>query len=135
MINSNRKSILGALFGLGLLVSPLMAHASAQAASSSSYQSSCKDIKISDGDLLSAKCRTQAGKYKQSSVRIQGIQNKDGKLIFTSLDVGSSYPKTCKKVNISGATLTAKCKKINRDYVKAAILIPGIKNINGDLTY
>lgn len=133
MTNSYRTSISGILFGL--LAIPLVLPAPAQAISPSSYQSSCRNIKISDGDLLSAACRTTSGGYRISSVRIQGIQNKDGQLNFTRLNVASSYKLTCKSIGVAGATLTASCKKINDTYVNTSILIPGIKNINGDLSY
>lgn len=134
MINTSRLSISGMLFGLGLLTSSVIFSAPAQAVSPSSYPLSCRNISIRS-DLLSASCRTVAGNYRNSSIRIQGIENSDGRLVFTRLGVASSYQRTCRNIGISGATLTASCRRINGSYLGTSILIPGIKNINGDLTY
>ncbi len=134
---SSKSSPLGIsviTLGLGLLASTTTFSSPAQAVSPSSYQSSCRNITISS-DLLSASCRTISGSYRNSSIRIQGIQNKDGVLDFTRLGVASSYQRTCGNIGIAGATLTSSCRRINGTYRSTSILIPGIKNINGDLTY
>lgn len=134
MINLFRPGTSGLLFGCGLIVSSVTFSGPAQAVSPSSYQSSCRNISI-DGSRLSASCRTIAGNYISSSIYVQGIENKDGRLNFTRLGVASSYQRTCNNIGIAGATLTASCRKINGTYEGTSILIPGIKNINGDLTY
>lgn len=108
---------------------------STQAALSSIYQKNCKNIEISKGNLLSAKCQASSGKFNTSSILIQGIQNKDGVLNFTRLNVNSSYQRSCWGIHVNGATLSAKCKKINGEPKDSTILIPGIKNTDGKLTY
>jgi CVNH domain len=134
MINSHRTSILGALL-FGTIVSSLLLPTPVQAIPQSSYQNSCKNIRINKDNLLSAKCRTQAGDYRNSSIRPQGIQNKNGVLNFTRLNIGSSYQGTCIGIHVDGVTLSARCKKNNGQLKDSLILIPGIRNINGDLTY
>jgi CVNH domain len=132
MIKLYSLGISGTLFGL--LASTTILSSPAHAVSPSSYQSSCRNIRISS-DLLSASCRTIAGSYRNSSIRIQGIENRDGYLYFTRLGVASSYQRSCRNIGIAGATLTASCRRINGTYRGTSIFIPGIKNINGDLSY
>lgn len=134
MINSRRTSILGTLFGLTIAISPLLSHAPAQAAPSSSYQDSCRDIKI-DGSKLLARCLNQAERYQPTSIFIQGIQNKNGALNFTRLGVRSSYHETCTRIGIAGAKISAYCTTNDGGQRFSMILIPGIKNINGYLSY
>jgi CVNH domain len=131
---SSRLGVSAVTLGLGLLASTTTFSSPAQAVEPSSYQSSCRNITIS-ADLLTANCRTISGGYRTSSIRVQGIQNKDGVLDFTRLGVASSYQRTCGSIGVAGATLTASCRRINGTYRSTSILIPGIKNINGDLTY
>ena len=47
------------------------------------FDESCTNISI-DGDLISAECRTRDGRYKSTSIRINGIENIDGELQYTS---------------------------------------------------
>jgi CVNH domain len=134
MISSHRTSILGTLFGLAIAISPLMLHAPVQAAPKSSYQDSCKDITINDSKL-SAQCLNQAERYQPTSISIQGIQNKNGALNFTRLGVRSSYHETCTRIGVAGAKLSARCTTNDGSQKFSMILIPGIKNINGYLSY
>ena len=46
----------------------------------------------------------------------------------------SSYPASCRNISISGATLTASCRRIDGTYNKTSILLQGIANTNGVLT-
>jgi hypothetical protein len=131
---SSRLGISIVTLGLGLLASTTTFSPPAQAVEASSYQSSCRNIGIS-GDLLSANCRTRAGGYKNTNIRVRGIENNDGNLRFVGLGVSSSYQRSCRNIGVAGATLTASCRRINGTYKGTAILIPGIKNIDGNLTY
>jgi CVNH domain len=132
---SSRLGVSAVTLGLGLLASTTTFSPPAQAVEASSYQSSCRNIRIS-GDLLSANCRTRAGDYKDTNIRVRGIENNDGNLKFVGLGVSSSYQRSCQNIGVAGATLTASCRRINGTYNnRAAILIPGIKNIDGNLTY
>ncbi|MBN3873860.1 MAG: CVNH domain-containing protein [Nostoc sp.] len=47
----------------------------------------------------------------------------------------SSYPASCRNIRVTGATLTASCRKINGTYNSTSILIRGIFNGNGILLY
>ncbi|MBD2777424.1 CVNH domain-containing protein [Iningainema tapete] len=55
--------------------------AEAQEAIASDYHWSCRNIEV-DGDVLSASCRTRNGQFRQSSIRILGIYNLNGKLSY-----------------------------------------------------
>lgn len=57
----------------------------------SSYQKSCLNIKVKDGDLLSATCRTRDGKLNNTYIRIPGIENIDGLLTFNNPNNSSIY--------------------------------------------
>ena len=49
-----------------------------------SFQNTCSDIKILDGkNLLGATCLTKDGLRKNSAIYIQGIDNNDGRLIYS----------------------------------------------------
>ncbi|MDZ8222496.1 MULTISPECIES: CVNH domain-containing protein [unclassified Nostoc] len=47
----------------------------------------------------------------------------------------SSYQNSCRNIDVSGATLTASCRRINGTYNSTSILIRGIFNGNGVLLY
>jgi hypothetical protein len=47
----------------------------------------------------------------------------------------STFQQSCRNFRLAGATLTAECLRINRTYNTTAILIRGIYNNNGILTY
>ena len=47
----------------------------------------------------------------------------------------SSYPASCRNIRVTGATLTASCRRINGTYKSTSILIRGIFNGNGVLLY
>ncbi|WP_254173513.1 CVNH domain-containing protein [Planktothrix pseudagardhii] len=47
------------------------------------FDQSCDDISIR-GDVISARCRTRAGYYVSTSLRLTGIENIDGELQYTS---------------------------------------------------
>ncbi|GAB1539436.1 hypothetical protein NUACC21_21020 [Scytonema sp. NUACC21] len=49
---------------------------------SSSFQTSCFNIKVEDGDLLSATCKKIDGSLNNTSIRILGIENVNGVLMF-----------------------------------------------------
>ncbi|WP_157816483.1 CVNH domain-containing protein [Nostoc flagelliforme] len=102
----------------------------------SSYQKSCLNIKVKDGDLLSATCRTRDGKLNNTYIRIPGIENIDGLLTFNNPNNSSSYQKSCLNIKVKdGDLLSATCRtrdgKLNNTYIR----IPGIENIDGLLTF
>ncbi|MEH2161531.1 MAG: CVNH domain-containing protein, partial [Nostoc sp.] len=104
--------------------------------SSSSYQKSCSNIKVENGDLLSATCIKIDGSYNNTSIRIPGIENINGVLTFNNSYSSSSYQKSCSNIKVeNGDLLSATCIKIDGSYNNTSIRIPGIENINGVLTF
>ena len=47
----------------------------------------------------------------------------------------SSYQNSCRDISVVGATLTASCRRRNGTYNPTSILIRGIENIDGYLSY
>ncbi|KAB8316393.1 cyanovirin containing protein [Tolypothrix campylonemoides VB511288] len=106
--------------------------ATAQAASN--FQSSCKKISIA-GNTLSANCRRANGSFNKTAIRILGIHNNNGRLVFSNLNNASSFQSSCRGISVAGDTLSASCRTPNGSFSNTAIRIPGIQNNNGNLTY
>ncbi|BAZ08594.1 hypothetical protein NIES4071_03990 [Calothrix sp. NIES-4071] len=100
----------------------------------SSFQNSCSNLSIA-GDTLSATCRTRNGSYNNTSIRIRGIANNNGNLIYTGRNRTSSYPSSCRNITIYMDRLAANCRTRNGGFNQTAIRVPGIKNYNGYLRY
>ncbi|MCC5627214.1 CVNH domain-containing protein [Nostoc sphaeroides CHAB 2801] len=47
----------------------------------------------------------------------------------------STYQNSCRNIGVTGATLTANCRRRNGTFNRTSILIRGIDNINGNLRY
>jgi hypothetical protein len=103
-------------------------------AEASSYQNSCNGISIS-GNLLSANCRDRNGQFRQSSLRLKGIENINGALTVTSSDRVSNFQLSCNSIFIRRNVLSATCKKMNGNLEQTSITLNGIENINGALMY
>jgi hypothetical protein len=82
-------SVLGLTFGIAFVAQPAQ-KASAQV-TFSSYQKSCSNIKVKDGDLLSATCMKIDGSYNNTSIHIPGIENINGVLTFNNSYNSSSW--------------------------------------------
>lgn len=104
------------------------------AQSNSSFQSSCTNVSIA-GDTLSANCRRRDGRFNRTAIRIRGIHNNNGNLVFTNLNTASSFQSSCTNISIAGNTLSANCRRRNGSFNHTSILVPGISNNNGNLTY
>ncbi len=103
--------------------------------SPSTYQSSCNNIRVV-GATLTARCRRINGTFNNSSILIRGIYNNNGVLRYTaSATAASSYQSSCGNISVTGATLTARCRRINGTFNNSSILIRGIYNNNGVLRY
>ncbi|MCC5652306.1 CVNH domain-containing protein [Nostoc sp. XA013] len=102
--------------------------------SSSTYQSSCRKISVS-GATLSASCRRVNGQFKSTSILIRGIENNDGNLNYSQPTSPSTYQSSCRKISVSGATLSASCRRVNGQFKSTSILIRGIENSDGNLNY
>jgi hypothetical protein len=103
--------------------------------SPSSYQSSCQSISVA-GATLSARCRRIDGTFNSTSILIRGIYNNNGNLRYTgSPAAASSYQSSCQSISVAGATLSARCRRINGTFNSTSILIRGIYNNNGVLSY
>ena len=53
----------------------------AQSTDPSNYQNSCQNIRVDD-TTLSARCRRVNGGFNLTSIRIRGIENRDGNLNY-----------------------------------------------------
>ncbi|MDF5734642.1 MULTISPECIES: CVNH domain-containing protein [unclassified Nostoc] len=101
----------------------------------SSYAASCQNIRVT-GATLTASCRRVNGTYNSTSILIRGIFNGNGVLLYSSNPrSASSYQNSCRNIGVTGATLTASCRRINGTYNSTSILIKGIYNNNGVLRY
>jgi len=123
----------GGLEGLGP-TTPIINTSTVVTPSASSYQHSCERINVS-GATLSAQCKTGQGSNKNTSILIKGISNNDGTLQFVGINIASSYQHSCENMSVSGATLTAQCKTKQGINKNTSIPIPGIHNMDGNLTY
>ncbi|NEU71057.1 CHAT domain-containing protein [Hassallia byssoidea VB512170] len=108
---------------------------SPQARDNSSYQKSCRNISI-NGDELSATCPQSNGSYKQTSIRVLGIENSNGELkYYPNPRTASTYQGSCHNISISGDTLSATCTQGNGSHKQTSIRILGISNNEGNLSY
>lgn len=110
--------------------------APATAQTASSYPFSCTDIEI-EGDELSARCLRANLNPRSTDISIRGIENRDGQLVSigTQPNQPSTYQNSCRNEQIYGATLVAVCTRINGSEQRTSIVLPGISNNNGRLSY
>jgi uncharacterized protein len=101
--------------------------------SASTFQNSCSDISVS-GATLRANCRRINGSYDATSIALRGIENIDGTLMVTGSGA-SSFQNTCQNISISGAVLSAMCKRRDGSWLTTRLALPGIANIDGALQY
>ncbi|RCJ16256.1 hypothetical protein A6S26_33585 [Nostoc sp. ATCC 43529] len=118
-----------------LFVGSTLDIAFAGASDYSSYQNSCTNIDVA-GALLKATCLTKNSTYKTTGILIRGISNNNGVLTYTSdAAANSSYQSSCKYISVAGNSLTATCLTTNLTYKTTSILIRGIYNNDGVLSY
>jgi hypothetical protein len=114
---------------------PTTSSSQSQVIVNSSYQKSCRNISI-NGDELSATCAQSNGSYKQTSIRVLGIENNDGELrYYSNPSSESTYQHTCKNISVSEDQLSATCAQLNGSYKQTSIRILGISNNEGNLSY
>ncbi|WP_375471021.1 LamG-like jellyroll fold domain-containing protein [uncultured Nostoc sp.] len=106
----------------------------APAVISRSYQETCTDISV-NGNVLSATCKRADGSLNKTSIVLKGIENIDGELKVTDPNKASSYQETCTEISIQGNVLSATCKRADGSPNKTSIVLDGIENIDGNLTY
>jgi hypothetical protein len=100
-----------------------------------SFQDSCRNIRVSV-TTLSAQCRSENGRWRDSTVEIRGITNVNGNLEYLRDGRGrSTYQETCRNISIAGSTLMARCERENGSLKRASISLIGIVNDNGRLRY
>lgn len=101
----------------------------------SSFQESCRDIRVS-GATLSARCMTERGDYVSTSIEIRGIGNSNGNLEYSRNERGrSTYQETCDDIRISGSNLSAQCRRADGSSNYTSINLRDIVNNNGRLAY
>jgi CVNH domain len=119
----------------GAMLALIPTHAVANSRSDSNYQNSCWNTQV-NGATLSARCRRINGDSIRTSISIRGIENRNGNLIYLSnFRSDSSYQNSCWNTQVDGSTLSARCYRINGSSTRTSILIRGIENRNGNLTY
>lgn len=129
-----RLMVLAACGNAALATGFVVNTAPATAQTASSYPLSCREITI-DNDLLRARCLRTNLAERRTSIRVRGIENNNGQLVFVGTNQASSYQNSCREEEIYGATLVAECRRIDGSYQDTSILIPGIQNNNGRLSY
>jgi hypothetical protein len=105
-----------------------------EAQSVSSFQESCRNIRVA-GNTLSATCLRANLTSKDTSILIRGINNNNGVLTVDDLSRLSTYQNSCRSIRIFGITLVARCRRINGTFNLTSVLVPGIHNNNGNLIY
>ncbi|MEH1872924.1 LamG-like jellyroll fold domain-containing protein [Nostoc sp.] len=100
----------------------------------STYQQSCTKISVK-GNVLSATCKKGDGSSNKTSIVLMGIENIDGELKVTDPNKPSSYQETCTEISIKGNVLSATCKRADGSPNKTSIVLDGIENADGNLTY
>jgi hypothetical protein len=119
----------------GVMLTAIPDRAVANSRSDSNYQNSCWNTQV-DGATLSARCRRINGGSIRTSILIRGIENQNGNLTyFSSSKSASNYSDSCWNTQVNGATLSARCYRINGSSMRTSIPIRGIENRNGNLTY
>jgi hypothetical protein len=109
----------------------------AKATDPSTYQDSCTSLGVT-GATLTAVCRRRDGSFNdQTTIRIRGIDNVNGKLAYARNPTAiSTYQDSCENIDVIGATLIAKCRRRDGSFNdQTTIRIRGIDNVNGKLTY
>ena len=101
----------------------------------STYVASCRNIGIA-GSTLYAECRGAKGAYKQTSLRIAGVENHNGALHYTTMYKASNFQDSCRDIVVAGNTLTALCRRDDGGFVRTSIPVPGlVVDSDGDLRY
>lgn len=99
------------------------------------FQDSCRNIRVSV-TTLSAQCRDDNRRWRDSSIQIRGITNVDGNLEYLRDGRGrSTYQETCRDIRISGARLEARCQRADGSTKRTSVNLIGIVNDDGRLRY
>ncbi|MBD2162832.1 hypothetical protein H6G04_00275 [Calothrix membranacea FACHB-236] len=99
-----------------------------------SYQKSCFRISL-QGNVLSATCLTRNQSDSDTSIRLKGIENIDGKLVVINPQKDADFYLTCRNVDVFDDEIEGDCQKTNGDFISTSTTIKGIENINGELKY
>src|SRR5688500_14205777 len=100
----------------------------------STFQNSCRNIRVT-GNTLFARCLRANLTPNDTSILIRGIDNINGVLQVGNLNNLSTYQNSCSNIQIYGITLVARCRRINGTFNLTSVLVPGINNNNGNLSY
>jgi hypothetical protein len=130
-MTSHRTSI-----AVGSIAAALLAFgiSAALAAPAGSYEKTCTDISVS-GTTLNATCKTFNQQPMKTSLPyyascVGDIGNINGTLACAGPN--GSYALTCEDATVKGDTLTARCKKINGQFVDSAL--KGFQGFQGDIS-
>ncbi len=130
-MTSRRTSIAVGTMAAGLLAFGISA---ALAAPAGSYQKTCTDISVA-GTTLNATCKTFNQQPMKTSLPyyascVGDIGNINGTLACAGPN--GSYALTCEDAAVKGDTLTARCKKINGQFVDSAL--KNFQGFQGDIS-
>lgn len=98
------------------------------------YQASCNRIAVI-GATLEARCRRLDGSYQRTSIVLQGIENVDGQLQLSQPGQAATFQSSCRGIHVIGATLSARCRRLDGSYQHTSVVVEGISNIDGTLRY
>ncbi len=108
-------------------------------AASSSFQNSCRNIKLHSNDTeawISAECQRHNGQYNPTTLPLRGLVNNDGR-IQSQAGAQTSYQKSCSNRRISwnseSVRIRAVCLTRNGSEREAAIELTNIENRDGAL--
>lgn len=128
-----RIILLVATIGLGMSASAAFAD--------SSFQDTCSNIRfayINDAAAVKAVCLTRNGMANRTALRIRGIGNDNGRLVYSGGE--SSFQRSCGNIRIivknsRRVILSAFCRTRSGDSRHTHISLDGIANIDGNLRY
>jgi CVNH domain len=139
----NRLSSSLILITYGVMLAAIPNDAVAESTSRSSYQNTCRNIRV-DETTLSARCRRVNGGSSTTSIQIRGIENRNGTLTYLSDATDSSnYQNSCRNIQVYKRFLSARCdyrsdrlrQRVNGSSSTTSISIRGIENRDGTLNY
>jgi len=125
MLNIKMQSV---LFIIGLSLTAF----NVTAAGTSTFDQTCTKISIT-GDVIHAECRKKDQTPHKTQIALVGIENINGTLTITGKK--TSFQETCSNISISGHVLKATCRKRDQSNNNTSLILQGIANIDGTLTY
>ncbi|MEM7554660.1 MAG: CVNH domain-containing protein [Cyanobacteria bacterium P01_A01_bin.84] len=130
---SIKKKILLSLGAMIVSSSTILAMNPSASAAPSTFYKTCRRITMR-GSLLTASCRKINGGYRGTSLRLIGMHNSNGRLVFSrKMGIKSSFQRSCGKIRIRRDVLSASCRTRNGKVRRTSFRLENIHNRNGFL--